>query len=216
MPFCMAVTAPCGLPLPQIAVPCILSVALSIFMYNYVCRTAAVRHGYISPFGPYISAQGLHLSPLHSPCVCSWVARPNISLASTCACGAVRRSIFSMTSTSCINFSGCVARCVLRTLLRLHLLLPDLPLRPPAFSHLTPSLSSPSSSAASLPRPSVSLLLCFSIRTSVYCLSLGCRLPQPCCRALQLRPVLFVHSSGTTSHFLFSLFFILLLFYLLR
>ena len=63
-----------------------------------------------------------------------------------------------------------------RALLRLHLLLPNLPWRPPTPSLFTHSLSSLSSSAALLPRPSVSL--CF--RTSVDCLR--CRLPQPCCR----------------------------------
>jgi hypothetical protein len=68
-------------------------------------------------------------------------------------------------------------------------LLPNPPLRPPTSSHLTLSLASPSSSAALLPHPSVPLLFC--CRTSVHCLSLRCRLPQPCCRALQLRPVLF-------------------------
>jgi hypothetical protein len=71
--------------------------------------------------------------------------------------------------TSCINFSGFAASCVPRALLRLHLLPPDLPLRPPTPSPLTHSLVSPSSSAALLPRPSVSLLFCFHIRTAVHC-----------------------------------------------
>jgi hypothetical protein len=88
----------------------------------------------------------------------------------------IKPHFFSM--TSCINFSGCAARCVPRALLHLQLLLPDLPLRSPAFSPLTHSLAFPSSSAALLPRPSVSLLFFFRTSVCIHCLSLRCRLPK--------------------------------------
>jgi hypothetical protein len=72
-----------------------------------------------------------------------------------------------ISTTSCINFSQCaggfpkppalLAACLARCVVRPPSLLPELPLRPPTSSHLTPSLAPPSSSAALLPRPSVPL-----------------------------------------------------------
>jgi hypothetical protein len=100
------------------------------------------------------------------------------------------------------------ASCVLRALLFCTSLLPNLILRPPTFSPLTLSLTSPSLTSL-LPRPSVlplefplipfhrgRLRMCFShsllvyCRALVHCLSLRCRLPPHCYRALQLRAVL--------------------------
>jgi hypothetical protein len=130
---------------------------------NYVVCPAAVRCGYFAVW--VISARGVP-TPVFNRLFLSCL--PVVARPGPLRPAAISRAwLIFLSMTSCIHFSGCAASCVPRPLLRLHLLLPNLPLRPPAFSHLTHSLASPSSSAALLPRPSVSLLFCFRIRMYV-------------------------------------------------
>jgi hypothetical protein len=70
MPLCVAVSAPCGLLLPRVAVPCVLSVALSIFMSaaHLRCDTAISRRlGHIRPGAP---ACVVFRSPVAAPFNC--------------------------------------------------------------------------------------------------------------------------------------------------
>jgi hypothetical protein len=117
MPLCVAVSAPCGLLRPRVAVPCVLSVALSIYMS---AARAAVRHGYISLFGPY---PPMGCRPMHSPFVLSAGSPPPpicFLPPPACACGAVR-------SPACFFFSTALfMSAALRPRLSLSLLQPCL------------------------------------------------------------------------------------------